>query len=271
MQKHTIPYDIAIKKIDEAVKSLHSELIVRQEASFGKLGVLKFNDGRIVYEPSLSYFTHPSIWGCPDLNLNRLSDLLELPQEVHIGRNWRRIFVGVASTAAAVVLWVMMPSISDGMFQTIQRSGFVVQNTLQVAERIDYKPIITTERDAFLDEYAQNIAERATMVPSVVAQQTEETVIDTKLQEQPKPVLKKVKRYYVIIGGDTNKGLANRLLADFRRKGLNNANIVDSSDRYRIYAAVFGDKSEAESYLNHLRNSYSAYNDAWIFTKATME
>jgi hypothetical protein len=275
MQKYDIPYDVAVKKIDEAAGQIRSELIARHEMTFGKMGVLRLDNGRIIYDPSLQYFTHPSVWGSSDIGLRRICDLLSQPEEERTGKRWRRVFIGVASTAAALALWTMMPFISDGMFQTIQQSGFFVPDTRQAANRIEYKPIITTERDAFLDKFAHNIAEQTTVVQPAVTPQTEEIVPETKPvakpKEQPKPVLTKVKRYYIIVGGDSNKNAANRLLSKFKSEGLKSVDIVDSPDRHRIYVAVFKSKPEADAYLQRFRNKYPAHNDAWIYAKSTME
>jgi hypothetical protein len=269
MRKYGISYAAAMKKIEEAVKAVWSELITRHSMPFGKLGVLKLDNGRIIYEPVSCNFTHPSVWGCSDVGLKRLCDLLSQPAEEHVGGKWRRTFIGIASTAAALALWAMMPSINDGMFQTIQQSGFFVPDTRQAAKRIDYKPVITTERDAMLDEYAQNIAEQA-----VVVQQLEEPLEiqpAAKPQEQPKTVLTKVKRYYIIVGGDSNRQTAKRLLAKFKSEGLGNLDIVESPDRYRIYVAVFNSKPDADAYLRRFRSKHPAYGDAWVFAKSTME
>jgi cell division septation protein DedD len=283
MQKYAIPYDDALSRINEDVKHVRSELITRKEILFGKIGVLKLNNGYIIYEPAHQGFIHPCVWGCSNVELKKLSDMVEpapLPTKSFL---MRRMVIGVASTAAAIALWAVAPSVNQTMFRTIQQSGFFVGSGIEYeAKKIDSKRIISTELDALLDEYASSIAKQngqpaiekpaeVKQPEAVVAEQIKAiSVKDDRKEPVPqasKPALTKVKRYFVIVGGDENKSGARSLLSQFRSSGFKDADIVDSPERYRVYVAVFNDKPDADAYLSRFRRKYPAHADAWIFTK----
>ncbi|GAB6011858.1 HU domain-containing protein [Viscerimonas tarda] len=274
MQKHAISYDTALARIDADVKQIKSELTTRQAVSFGRLGALKLDDGHIIYESSSQNdFNHPGVWGYSAVELKPLSDILSSANgSSGAALRIRRVVVGVASTAAAVALWAMFPSINENLFQAIQHSGFYVNmnNVERVAKSIEYKSPVSTERDAILDEYAGTIAERG--LTPVVEEQVRVVVAAEELKpakESPKPVFTNVKYYYVIVGGDVNKNRAKNLLSNFKAKGFKNAALVESPERYRVYVAMFKDKTEADTFLTRFRAKHPAYQDAWLFAKST--
>ena len=267
MRRHAMSYDTALLRIEEDVKRIKSMLITQHSLTFGGLGVLKFVDDYLVFEPfTHDFLNHPAVWGYSDVELKRLTEIAVPALKELQGRKikLRHIVAGVGSTAAAVVLWAMSGAINDNIFHTMQQSGFFVNNVEVMAKKIEDKPVVSAvERDIILTEYLEN------MKASDEKMETLDVV-----QEEIVPVVKapkitevKEKRYYIIVGGEENKGRANALLSKLKGKGFKNAAIVESTDRYRIYVAMFKDKSEANVFLSRFRSKHPGFNDAWLYTK----
>ena len=272
MQKSSISYDVALKKIDEDIKQLRLELVAGKEVPFGNLGMLNLVDGHIVYTSSPQHFIHPSVWGYSNVELKRLGDIDLLVGKSHEKRLvMRRVFAGVASTVAALVLWGMSASVNDNLFRTMQHSGFFVNKADHVANKIISKPLVSVERELILDAYVSSIKISDSIAASIVSEPVV-AITDGKnaAPKPPKVTWTKEKRYFIVVGGDVNKNIANRMLKKIKAQGFENAALVESPDRYRIYVEVFKDKATANAFLNRFRGKNLTYKDAWLFTKAIL-
>lgn len=268
MQDYSISYDAAISKIEEAVKHIKSKLS-QQKVSFGDLGILYSENGNIIFNPSSEKIVnHPSVWGYSNVELRALKDVSN-PLSEHVRKiKVRHVFAGVASTAAAVVLWAMSPLINENIFQTVQQSGFYVDNVQNVAKVIERQSTIVSDKELILDEYMQELV---VFNKSEIKDEKEDPTEIKEVKKSPPPVvMTKEKRYYIIVGGDENKARASVLLAKIKNRGFKNAALVDSPERHRIYVASFKDKSEANAFLSRFKSQNPSFHDAWLYTKSIM-
>ncbi|MCL1934142.1 MAG: SPOR domain-containing protein [Candidatus Azobacteroides sp.] len=76
-------------------------------------------------------------------------------------------------------------------------------------------------------------------------------------------------RYYVIIADSPDQLSAEKAAAEFQSQGFENATILLSDGKYRIYTNYFEDRTEAEQFLIRFQKDYPAHADAWILEQKT--
>jgi hypothetical protein len=70
--------------------------------------------------------------------------------------------------------------------------------------------------------------------------------------------------YYLVIASFPSQTVTKRILNEFHSKGFEDAAILPSDGRYRIYTKRFDDKTEAEKFLVQFRKDHPAQADAWL-------
>jgi hypothetical protein len=72
--------------------------------------------------------------------------------------------------------------------------------------------------------------------------------------------------YYIVIASLPTDSLARIQMAALQKQGLPDLGIVGNGNRHRVYAAKFGDKTEANRFLIRFRNEWPLCQDAWLLT-----
>jgi len=170
--------------------------------------------------------------------------------------------------AAAVALLLVSIQSTPDLFDKVQQSGIFpvsreLNTTNKVTENIPVTESKTDIPDSFI-ESGKSVNQQVDDSEEIASDELPETTAKEIVADIPS---KPAKTYYVIIGGDTNRANANRLLSAAVTKGFKEAGIVSAPERHRIYVASFSDKDEANDYLDSFRKSYPAHGDAWLFTK----
>ncbi|NDW17375.1 SPOR domain-containing protein [Dysgonomonas sp. 216] len=272
MQQYSISYDSALNKINYAVNELKVVLNSKGSFDFGSLGTLNLSDeNRILFTPISKVFNnHPRVWGYSPIALKRLSELSSGHAEISANKkairklNLTKISA-IAGAAAVAILLFSTISFSDGVLNKVQQSGFISNLSIKHGETI---PNYHSNKDF----NSENLFENRNQFIITNSQKDEivvngNTTTEAKIETIEPVKIERNKQYYIIVGSDTQKPQANRLLAKFKNKGFSNANIVNSSNRYRIYVASFFNKDEANRYLNEFRTKNPYLKDAWLYTK----
>lgn len=286
-QRFSISYDIACHKIDTAIKELVKELSMTGVVSFGRLGTLRSLDGRMVFEPNINTLYFPTTWGLSVVDLKQLdsiesvSTIVEKEQiPVVKKRTMRKVLISVGSVAAAIALLFAPVSRDSSLYDKVQQSGFfVVNNKIETAKKITDESVLTDTKTSLLSDYVEQIQQLGVQDEALVKGEPEVTIanqeelvvkpvqhVEAKKKEAAK-VSKPLKTYYIIIGGDTSRAQADRILAATKNEGFKSADLVSSADRHRIYVASFDDKDKANAYLDSFRKKYPAHKDAWLLSK----
>ena len=267
MQRYAISYDVACRQINETVKHIKNILITKKTIDFGGLGSMSMSDSRILFNPATANFSnHPAVWGCSAVDLKKLSEITIGNNVPEIKKIPLKFITSVAATAAVALLFLSIVPFNNDLLQKAQQSGFVLSLIEETSVKVPQDRNITVGRAYILEDYIKEknaLASQQEEVKElvVVSPVPEKTVVYTK----PAPVPQK--NYYIVVGSDTEKVQANRILSKFKNAGFSKASIVDSSNRHRIYVASFTNKDEANVYLSRFRAKYPAYKDAWLFTK----
>jgi nucleoid DNA-binding protein len=90
-------------------------------------------------------------------------------------------------------------------------------------------------------------------------------VVSEAIIEKEEVKLPSKKRYFIIIASLPDRQSAQQTLEKIQSEGLQNASILESGKKQRIYIDQFEDKKEAESFLAKFRKENPKYADAWLF------
>jgi hypothetical protein len=77
-------------------------------------------------------------------------------------------------------------------------------------------------------------------------------------------IQKSSRRFFIVVASLPNQKSAESALQSFKSRGFDNASVISSEGKHRIYINRFEDKSEAESFLNDFRKNNPAYSKSWL-------
>ena len=72
-------------------------------------------------------------------------------------------------------------------------------------------------------------------------------------------------KYFIIVGTFSVKSNAENYSEKLKDKDFKSG-VISDNEKNRVYLSAFADKSEAQQYINELRNG-SEYNNAWLYVK----
>jgi len=168
-----------------------------------------------------------------------------------------RYAIGTAAAAAAALLLLVAPSIKVGNLTDTQGSqqatfvDMITQNRTTTANSLKLNPAASSSILVKNIDTSSSFQTKDVTAPS--------NTIDNKKAS--------TRIYYIIIGGEDTKGRADRLLSKIQSEDFPAAQIVETTDRYRVYVKSFEDKSEAEGFLERFRLENPKYETAWLFSK----
>jgi len=243
IKNNNISYRDACNQIKEYVKTIKNKLKKGEVITCGGLGSLEMDsEGRIIFKPNENY-KHPNFIGLSHTGIKRIEDINRdfLKEKKYLSLKY--ITGGIAAASVALLLFIA-PSIN------IKNSDN--NNAIQKAD--------------FLSTITHSLSDKKNESSTVNFPLAEVTI--NKDKESNNEVTGKPARiYYIIVGGEDSRNKANNLLEKFKTEDFPNANIVETSDRYRIYVASFYNKNEAESFLEDFRKEHPKYESAWLFSK----
>ncbi|GAB6008072.1 HU domain-containing protein [Dysgonomonas reticulitermitis] len=225
-----ISYSAASQRIKDFVKDLKRDLQNDIVVSFG-LGRIFLDKERNISFAENQSIVYPLFYGLTSVKLQYLTDIRDASVKETKSVLLRNIMGGVAAVAAAVFLFAI-PSIDISNKGNVQEVGFIHTLTNSLS--------LSTKSDSSLLDIK------------------EEVQLENKIF---------TRTYYVVVGGADSKPQAEHLLEKVQSSGFNEAAIVQSEERYRIYIASFTDKVEGESFLETFRKENPKYESAWLYSK----
>lgn len=239
IKNDNIPYNTASLRLKDFTRSLKQDLLAGKVVKCSNLGFLSLDEHQnIVFTANRTY--GPDYYGLTSPSVRRIADINKSIYTEKHRPSLRYKIGGVAAAALALFLFAV-PSvrINNGAdMKRHQQSGFVEFLTKTPT------PAITSTKVQEADDTSD----------SPILESKEEKTVPSRT-------------YYIIIGGEDSKTLADRLLKRIQTQSFPNAAIVESGERYRIYVASFTDKAQAETYLEDFRRENPKYETAWLFSK----
>ncbi|MBK5719462.1 SPOR domain-containing protein [Dysgonomonas sp. Marseille-P4677] len=235
-----ISYNAASKKIKDFVSVLRSDIKSGKSVQCSKLGELKIND-----EGNISFITNkliyfPSQFGLYPTEMKRLSVIENIATREKRNVSLKYTTSSIAAAVAAILLFIA-PSgnIKDvNLGNTTQKADFISSITTSLTAINDNKDNVFSSAFTSANE---TVPEKNTTIPT--------------------------RTYYIIIGGEETKNRADILLEKIQKNSFPKAQMLTTSDRYRIYISSFDDKTQAEAFLETFRKENPAFETAWLYSK----
>ncbi|MDR1938288.1 MAG: SPOR domain-containing protein [Tannerellaceae bacterium] len=260
MDSYGVSYPRAYRMVEEDVEEIKSLLFKELKVSLGNVGMLRRGtEGQVVFQSGDVELFSVNSYGLSPFQVETWEDLQggktpriagEKRQIFYIPVN-RNILRGIASTAAAIALFLMISTPVKEINPSSYTASFVPAEMVRTANKTEATPAATTATAKPTTTTRKNTTTMPT--PSATATRKAETA-------ERLPV------YYVVIGSVKTKKQADEIITKVGRAGIKSVNKVVVADKIRVYADKFTDKDKAEVYLAKIRKN-SNYQDAWIYTR----
>lgn len=262
--KENISYEKANKIIKNAVADIKASLLNKEIFNCGKIGYLCLDKNKNIGFYCNTSIIYPQLWGLNHMYLNKIETLekSDIQPSINHRRKRKSLLASAVAVAATVFLFVMPSTHNIGVSNVntvMQQADFINTLTTALNSNHDTTTIIDSEEDTI--DNKENIL---TINDTLIAN-NEQTNVKSENADITTPI--SLRTYYIIIGGDTSRKKAEKLLSKHKQAGFENADIVQSNDNYRVYIASFNNKKEAESFLDTFRVENPNYKTAWLFSK----
>lgn len=243
-----ISYDAACNKVKYCIKEIKQLLLSNNTVKCGNLGFLHLlEDNSVSFQFNENYL-YPDNFGLTNVRLLLLENLT-YPTLEKQSIGWGKYIWAGAAAAIIGAFVFMFPSSHIESLSVNQHAGFVYN----LSGGFDAEKNLP-------NAYAANEGIGRNGVDSLDIYMWEDNTL-------VKNVNVSSRTYYIVVGGDDNEMRVNRVLNKIKSEGFESAAVIKSVDRYRIYVAAFGQKDEAERYLEIFRLENPRYNTAWLYSK----
>ena len=246
-------YKEANQIIDEYATNILQVLNEGKQAYIPWVGSLYSKENKKLFQPERILSCNAFNYGLTGFSMPFVKDIQsqeDIPSEK---RNkeivWipvhRKFIAYIASIAAALIAMCIIPTpLNNGHFDMAHAQ---LASLVQLSnQNIDDKTTNAFQETKAIEPITMPAA-TSDSVPEVVNPQNTNT-----------------SHYYIIIASLPDQSSAKKSLAEFQSKGFENAAILSSDGRQRIYTNCFTDKAEAEKYLLKFRNDHPAQASAWL-------
>jgi len=252
-----ISYTEANLLIEQYVTNILQSMKEGKQVHIPWVGDLCLKDNKKLFQPEKTVSCNAFNYGLVNFSAPYLKDIQNSQQKTtSLSRKknkeivWipvsRKFITYTGSIAAALALMCIIPTPLNNSHRT-QYASII---TLPVNNEIKEEKAISTIE-----------TEKTAAADSTLFIQKE---TETPPSEVTTPVKAVEFYYYIIIASLPDQASAEKTLTAFQSKGFENAAILSSGERRRIYANRFENKTEAEKALIQFRKDYPANANAWL-------
>ncbi|MDR2086447.1 MAG: SPOR domain-containing protein [Dysgonamonadaceae bacterium] len=261
MHAYGVSFQQAHRMVEEDVENIKTLLFKELKISLGNVGILsKGEEGVVVFQPGDSDFFSVSSYGLSPFQLKEWEALQQEKASLVLTGNQRTTYYipihrsiirGVAATAAAVALFLMISTPVKEINPSSYTASFIPAEIAKTTNKAKSKTTNFT--------VAANPGKTKTTANPATASSSSASK-NKAVKEEKRPM------YYVIIGSVKTSRQADELIAKIDRTTLKHVNKITGNGKVRIYANKFSDKSKAEVYLAKIKQN-TKYKDAWLWSK----
>jgi hypothetical protein len=242
--------------IDQYVTTALQSLKEGKRVYIPWVGSLYSKDNKRIFQPERTLSCNAFNYGLTSFSLPHVK---EIQQQEYISTGeknkeivWipihRKIITYTGSIAAALIAMCIIP--------TPLNNGYI-------------QPVNTQYASLFSLSSQRNIVDEDTNASATIIQTSTEGLV---IQPEPVTISEKVMDstkihtpcYYIIVASLPNQAAAEKTLVEFRSIGFEDAAILSSDGRHRIYTNRFENKAEAEKFLIQFRTNHPEQANAWL-------
>lgn len=282
MRRQTLPYKEAVQWIDDRVVDLKSQLNEGHSVSFGKLGILMLleNEEYTFTTGDMSFL--PDNLGLDIIHLTQFAnekpfsndtqnDRISLPRPFlskHLNDSHK--FVRYAAAIAIVfIIGLLMPNKTNEYenFATlsfgVDTQAWLFPNLSQekaqpqtVQLEVGQSITISAVSDNALNYALQNSNQSKEISRGQNQQPITDTVSTQKVEKLP---------YQIIIASLKSKKKANNYILNNKGFDSKKLRIIEVQGKFRISTAQFASRTQADNYIDSLRQHNTKAKNAWIY------
>ncbi|MDR1454271.1 MAG: SPOR domain-containing protein [Tannerella sp.] len=270
MQSYGMAFRDAQLSLKKDVEDLKAELEGNRPVSLGSTGSFrKGEEGGYLFQPgadSSAFLSSVNAYGMDTFHLppfqvpavlqtKRVSPVLTGRRNGRVFYLHRAVVCAVGAAAVATVLFLLMPIPVKEVDRTTYTAGFTLPEIMpEPAKPVELPtpPVSQPEEAPVIRPSAPAASEMATPSQTALPQQL-----------QPTPA-RRQKTFYIIIGSFRTETQAEKFLTEIPASECRETGLVKHDEHVRVYAARYGDRREAETYLSQLRANGKIKN-AWLF------
>lgn len=282
MRRQSLPYKEAVQWIDDRVVELKSQLNEGHSVSFGKLGILLFSEeqGYTFTTGDMSFL--PDNLGLDIIHLTHFINEESLPnysknvkEPLHSSflsspLNDTHKFARYAAAIAIVFLvGLLLPSKTNdyenfaALSFGVDTQAWLFPNLSQkdtqpqsVQLKVGQSITISAVSDNSLNYALQTTNDKALTSESQLSQVVKDTVSTMKVKQLP---------YQIIVASLKSRKLANDYILNNKGFDSQKLKILEVKGKYRISTAQFASRSQANNYIDSLRQNNERAKNAWIY------
>ena len=221
------------------------------------VGSLYLKDNKIFFQPDRTLSCNAFNYGLTGVSLPYLKDLQQQEDASPIRKDKETIWIPVSrklvnltcSIATALLFMCIVPCPLNNVHSD--------KTDTQYASIIQL-PAIKVINDEIIIPEIEIQTEYDSSVP-----QKDILILRSKVTN---PVRVTRLHYYVVIASSQSQFLAKKSLASLQSKGLENAAILYTDEKYRVFTNHFENKKDAERFLIQFKSDYPEYADAWLLS-----
>ena len=222
------------------------------------VGSLFSKDNKILFQPDRSLSCNASNFGLTGFSFRSLQDIQKeqnSSNKKNIIESAPILFIrkflafAIPIAAAIIAIFVIPDPLNDALIEPVEDHASILYLPEQV-------PIIE-EADAteiLIPEPTDTIAEIFVEVPDIQIETANQTEAGSS----------KTSHYYVIVASLPDRISAQKTILNVKSSGFENAAILSTDGKHRIYINRFEDKTEADKFLIKFRKDNPKYANAWI-------
>lgn len=235
-------YDKASKDLSILIKELRNDLLIYKEIDCGSLGRIELTDSSILFFQNRDYFC-PTHFGLSPIGLRSITNISQSIEKETKTYSFKKRLIATAASAAVVLLLVLP---STNITDSTEQGG---------SQQAGYLSSLAMSR-------TEQLPEVAPVIDEVEAIDIE--IEDYNLESNTATKPKSGRTYYLIVGGESSATNAAKTLRKFRSEGFATAEILESSQRFRIYTQTFDNMEDADRAVVAFRAQNPQYASAWI-------
>ena len=205
-------------------------------------------------------FRHTLLWE-PDFQTKGQSTVVIPFSTSDIAGEYCIIVEGITSEGQPLrgVAHFQVGEAGESMFRKLRMENV----ELKIEENKEENQLLSYSVNQLINQVTDTVATKENAVteeiitPQPVVQQSQQPIVKTAEATSQM-------NYYAIIGSFASETQANQFMKQINMPELTNMGIVISDGRFRVYAAKFDNRDEAQNYLVRLRAN-EKFKDAWLF------
>jgi hypothetical protein len=272
MQSYGMEFKDAQLSLKKDVEELKAELEEKGFVSLGTIGSFrKEKEGGYLFQPgadSSAFVSNVNAYGLDTFHLPPFQTIT-VPQiksvpPVRTGRKNGRVFylpvhravVYAVGTATAIITLFLVMSVP---VREVDRTAYTAGFTLS---EIMPESAMPAEQPAPFVLHPEEMP-APTPTPATAPETTTSSRPAPPQQLQPAS-LQRQKSYYIIIGSFRTETQAEKFLTGISVSECKETGVVKHGEHVRVYAARYGNREDAETYLSQLRTN-GKFKNAWLF------